>query len=60
MRDAITNSKLERELNEMTEHKKHPKEEHSKKNLGIFMVTDPEKAVRDVKRKEAEKEDEEE
>jgi hypothetical protein len=42
----------------MTEYKKKPKDEHSKKNLGFFMVTDPEKAVRDVKRAEAEKEEE--
>jgi hypothetical protein len=44
----------------MTEYKKKPVEKPSKKNLGVFMVTDTEKAIRDVKKKESEMEDDEE
>ena len=41
----------------MSEFKKKPKREPKKDNLGFFMVTDPDQAVKDVKKKESEKED---
>jgi hypothetical protein len=44
----------------MSQYKKKPERGGKKDNLGFFMVTDPEQAVRDVKKKEAEKEKEEE
>ncbi len=46
-------------ITHMSQYKKKPTTGGKKDNLGIFMVTDPEKAVRDVKKKELEKEDEE-
>ena len=41
----------------MSEYKKKPKREPKKDNLGAFMVNDPDEAVKDVKDKESEKED---
>jgi len=43
----------------MTEIKPKPKKKSSKKNLGAFMVKDPEEALKDVKKKESEKETDE-
>ena len=44
----------------MTEYKKKPKKVPKKDNLGHFMVNDPDKAVKDMKKKESEKDDDEE
>lgn len=41
----------------MSQYKKKPEGKPDKKNLGAFMVTDVEKALRDVKRKELEHKD---
>lgn len=43
----------------MSQFKKKPERKPDKKNLGFFMVNDVDKALRDVKRKEAEYEDDE-
>ena len=43
----------------MSEYKKKPQRKPKKDNLGAFMITDPEKAVRDVKKKESERKDDE-
>jgi hypothetical protein len=50
---------IKRASSDMSEYKKKPKREAKKDNLGVFMVTDPDQAVRDVKKKEIEKEDDE-